>query len=89
MPLQLFNLETFRRLTKDLPGDAVIILEGEDFTYYEQNCNGIRFFPASLGAPPAIVLEPGQEVTEDHYLLARLDAYLQNDIGTFLRDETT
>lgn len=72
------TLGDFRRKTADLPDDTAIFLELEDCdAFHEISEGGMRYFPASLDAPPALTLSAGQECTEDHHLLPRLDVWLE------------
>lgn len=84
MPLRVMTLGDFRRMTKALPDETVMVVESTEyqFTYYE-TAEQIKSFPASLDAPPAIILNAGQEITEDHHLIPRLDVWLE--YGDFLQ----
>jgi len=71
-----------RRKTRNLPDDTAIFLEFEDcYEFREIGALGMKYFPASLDAPPALILPGGQEFDEEHYIGARFDVYL--DCGPF------
>lgn len=78
MPLRVqVTLGDLRRKTADLPDDTAIFIEyGDCDEFYEISEVGMRYFPAALDAPPALTLSGGQECTEDHHLIPRLDVYL-------------
>lgn len=83
------TLADFRRLTADLPPETEIFMEFGNCYEYREVGDFPKFFPASLGVPPALILSGGQEFDEDRYLGARLDAYLENDIGWTLPKKET
>lgn len=78
MPLRVqVTLGDFRRKTADLPDDTAIFIEYEDCSdFYEISEVGMKYFPASLDAPPALILNGGQQFDEEHHLIPRLDVYL-------------
>lgn len=79
MPLQVqVTLGDFRRKTAKLPDDTAIVIEyGNCDEFYEISECGMRYFPAALDAPPALTISGGQEVTEEHHLIPRLDVWLE------------
>lgn len=78
MPIQLqVTLGDFRQRTADLPDETVLVIEFGDCDEFHEVHQSIKYFPASLDAPPALILDGGQEVTEDHYLIPRLDVWLE------------
>ena len=71
------TLGDFRRKTADLPNDTALFIEYEDCSdFCEISALSMRYFPAALDAPPALTISGGQKCDEDHYLISRLDVYL-------------
>lgn len=71
------TLGDFRRKTADLPDDTALFIEYEDCSdFYEISALSMRYLPAALDAPPALTFGGGQMCDEEHYLISRLDVYL-------------
>jgi hypothetical protein len=71
------TLGDFRRKTADLPDETAIFIEYEDCSdWHEISAIGMKYLPAALDAPPALLIDGGQQFDEEHYLGERLDVYL-------------
>lgn len=75
------NLGGFRRLTAGLSDDYELVTHPGDATYWElHDIHPSDVLPASTGVldgntehfPPVIILDSGQEITEDYNLPGRL-----------------
>lgn len=78
MPLRVqVTLGDLRRMTADLPDDTAVLIETEHCAEWcEVSAPGMKYLPPSLDAPGALILDGGQEVTEDHHIGPRFDVYL-------------
>jgi hypothetical protein len=71
------TLGDFRRKTADLPDDTAIFIEMENcYDWHEVSETSMKFLPASLDAPPALLLGGGQQFDEEHYIGPRFDVFL-------------
>ena len=83
MPLRVqTTLGDLRRKTANLPDDTAVFFMVEDCREYREISDLLKFFPAALDAPPALILQGGQEFDEDHHLGPRLDVW--HEYGEFL-----
>lgn len=82
MPIQvMLTLGDLRRKTAGLPDDTAILIETEHCTEWcEVSDIALKYLPpvAVMEVPGALILEAGQEVTEDHHIGPRFDVYLEH-----------
>lgn len=72
------TLGDLRRKTRDLPDDTAVFLEFEDcYDWHEIDALGMKYLPAALDAPPALILGGGQQFDEEHHIGPRFDVYLE------------
>ena len=67
------NLGDFRRLTADFPDDYEIVANAGDAVWFEVDAGAGDVLVPALGAPGVVILNGGQEVTEQHVIPYRLD----------------
>lgn len=80
--VRVFTLGQLRRMTAELPDDTAVVFM-EDVDAFHEVSDSPRYFPPAGQAPGALILEWGQEITEDHDMVPRLDEWLE--VGDYLK----